>query len=69
MTYEPEIVRRKERGVGVRDGTGQDGLRSYWVPTAMIWMMERRTIVAAMVGGNCNMGETLEAISPEVTIQ
>ena len=28
MTCEPVIVRRKERGVGVRDGTGQDGLRS-----------------------------------------
>ena len=66
MTCEPVIIRRKERGVGVRDGTGQDGLRSYSVLTAMTWMMERRTIV---VDGNCNMGETLEAISPEVAIQ
>ena len=37
--------------------------------TAMIWRMERRTVVAAMVGGNCNMDETLEAIWAEVTIQ
>jgi len=37
--------------------------------TAMIWRTERRTVVAAMVGGNCNMDETLEAIWAEVTIQ
>jgi hypothetical protein len=37
--------------------------------TAMIWRMERRTVVAAMVGGNCNMDETLEAIWAEVIIQ
>jgi len=35
----------------------------------MIWRMERRTVVAAIVGGNCNMLETLEAIWAEVTIQ
>jgi hypothetical protein len=35
----------------------------------MIWRTERRTVVAAMVGGNCNMDETLEAIWAEVTIQ
>jgi hypothetical protein len=37
--------------------------------TAMIWRMERRTVVAAMVGGNCNMDETSEAIWAKVTIQ
>jgi hypothetical protein len=37
--------------------------------TAMIWRTERRTVVAAIVGGNCNMDETLEAIWAEVTIQ
>jgi hypothetical protein len=37
--------------------------------TAMIWRTERRTVVAAMVGGNCNMDETLEAVWAEVTIQ
>lgn len=37
--------------------------------TAMIWRTERRTVVAAMVGGNCNMDETLEAIWAEVTTQ
>jgi hypothetical protein len=36
--------------------------------TAMIWRTER-TVVAAMVGGNCGMDETLEAIWAEVTIQ
>ena len=37
--------------------------------TAMIWRMERRTVVAAMVGGNWSMDETLDAIWAEVTIQ
>lgn len=37
--------------------------------TAMIWRMERRTVVAAVVGGNDNMDETLEAIWADVTIQ
>ena len=37
--------------------------------TAMIWRMERRTVVAAIVGGNCNMHETLAAIWADVTIQ
>ena len=37
--------------------------------TAMIRRTERRTVVAAIVGGNCNMDETLEAIWAEVTIQ
>jgi len=37
--------------------------------TAMIWRTERRTVVAAMVGGNCSMDKTLEAIWAEVTIQ
>src|SRR6266849_2045989 len=41
----------------------------YSMLTAMIWRTERRTVVAAMVGGNCNMDETLEAIWAEVTIQ
>jgi hypothetical protein len=31
--------------------------------------MERRTVVAAVVGGNDNMDETLEAIWADVTIQ
>ena len=35
----------------------------------MIWRMERRRVVAAIVGGNCNMHETLVAIWAEVTIQ
>ncbi len=37
--------------------------------TAMIWRMERRTVVAAMVGGNCNIDETFDAISAVTTIQ
>ena len=37
--------------------------------TAMICRMERRTVVAAMVGANCSMDETLDAIWAEVTIQ
>ena len=37
--------------------------------TAMIWRMERTTVVAAMVGGNWSMDETLDAIWAEVTIQ
>jgi hypothetical protein len=37
--------------------------------TAMIWRMERRTVAAAMVGGNGNMVETSEAIWADVTIQ
>jgi hypothetical protein len=35
----------------------------------MIWRMERRTVVAAMVGANCSMDETLDAIWAEVTTQ
>jgi hypothetical protein len=35
----------------------------------MIWRMERKTVVAAIVGGNCSMFEMLEAIWAEVTIQ
>jgi len=35
----------------------------------MIWMMDRRTVVATMVGGNCNMDETLVVIWTEMTIQ
>ena len=35
----------------------------------MIWRMERRTVVAAIVGGNCNMDEMSEASWAEVTIQ
>ena len=37
--------------------------------TAMIWRMESRTVVAAMVGANCSMDETLDAIWAEVTTQ
>jgi hypothetical protein len=48
---------------------GLGGVRDELVLTAMIWRTERRTVVAAMVGGNCNMDETLEAICAEVTIQ
>ena len=36
--------------------------------TTMIWRTEWRTVVAAMVGGNCSVDETLEAIWAEVTI-
>jgi hypothetical protein len=35
----------------------------------MIWRMERRTVVAAIVGANCSMDETLAAIWAEVIIQ
>ena len=37
--------------------------------TEMIWRMERRTVAAAMVGGNGNMEATSEAIWADVTIQ
>ena len=30
--------------------------------TVMIWRMARRRVAAAIVGGNCTMDETLEAI-------
>ena len=47
----------------------EQGWDVFMTLTAMIWRTERRTVVAAMVGGNCNMDETLEAIWAEVTIQ
>ena len=41
-------------GGGGRPGRGPKGV-SYLMLTAMIWRMESRTVVAAMVGGNCSM--------------
>jgi hypothetical protein len=35
----------------------------------MIWRMARRTVAAAIVGGNCIMDATSEAIWAEATIQ
>jgi hypothetical protein len=35
----------------------------------MIWRMARRTVAAAIVGGNCNIDEMSEAIWAEETIQ
>ena len=40
-----------------------------WLLTAMIWRMARRTVAAAIMGGNCNTDEISEAIWAEVTIQ
>ena len=49
--------RAYQSGEVVRGG----GLESQLL-TAMIWRMERRTVAAAIVGGNCTMDEMLEAI-------
>jgi hypothetical protein len=62
------ICKKKKKG---KERVGCDSGRrgGYLMLTAMIWRMERRTVVATMVGGNCNMDETLDAIWAEVTIQ
>ena len=37
--------------------------------TAIIWRMESRTVVAAMMGTSCSTDETLDAIWAEVATQ
>ena len=65
MRHGKRTVLCSKGGVGV-PGRGEI---SYLMLTAMIWRMERRTVVAAMVGANCSMDETLDAIWAEVTTQ
>ena len=55
------LCSKGRRGGVLKRGGGLKEV-SYLMLTAMIWRMESRTVVAAMVGANCSMDETLDAI-------